>query len=78
MSAAIKPHTNQNTTMKYQATRNDGGKTETFEDFTEACEWVANGIEYEICENGPTSDYIFPEGSEDNNDCLGSVDEIEE
>jgi hypothetical protein len=65
-------------TMTYKATRNDGGQTETFEDFTEACEWVANGIDFEECENGPGSTYIFPEGAEDNNDCLGAVDEVED
>jgi hypothetical protein len=62
--------------MKYKATRNDGGQTEIFDDHAQACEWVADGMDYETCENGPDSDYVFPEGSEDNNDCLGSVDEI--
>lgn len=63
--------------MMYKAIRNNGGVQEHFVSFSDACSWVAQGDEnYEKVENGPDSVYIFPENSEDNNDCLGAVYDI--
>lgn len=73
------PNHNPNHKMKYKAISNDGGKTETFESFREAAEWLANSEDFQTVESG-LGEYVYPADSEDddNADCFGEVVELED